>query len=162
TAQGTVGRGRMIRRAGARAGDRIFVSGTIGDAGAGLALLRGGGGALAPEDRAYLIGRYRLPEPRVGLGETLVGLATAALDVSDGLIADLGHIAEVSHARLIVERVPLSTAWKRLWGADAAALSRAATAGDDYEIAFTAPSSAREAVAAAAESAGVAIHEIGR
>lgn len=164
TALGSIETGRTIRRAGARPGDAVFVSGSIGDAGAGLAVLSGAGASLSEVDRSHLIGRYRLPEPRLALGQRLTRLASASLDVSDGLIADLGHIAEVSRVRIAIEapRIPLSAACMALWGKDTGASLRAATAGDDYEIAFTAPAGAREAIAKAAAETGVAIQEIGR
>jgi thiamine-monophosphate kinase len=156
SAFGLVPAGAMIRRAGARPGDPVFVTGTIGDAGGGLSVLK--------ENRsdAALIARYRVPEPRLALGPLLRGIASASLDVSDGLVADLGHIADVSHVRIEVDaaRIPLSTALKTLWGEEAAV--RAATAGDDYEIAFTAPASRRADVAGAAARSGVAVTEIGR
>ncbi|MGH6870822.1 MAG: thiamine-phosphate kinase [Rhizomicrobium sp.] len=146
TAIGSVPRGRMIRRKGARPGDLVFVSGTIGDAGAGLALLR-----RKRKSPTRPIARYRLPTPRLALGLALRGIATAALDVSDGLVADLGHIAEVSKVRIAIDaaRIP--------GGHDPVA---AATAGDDYEIAFTAPN--RAAVVRAAKRARVRVTEVGR
>jgi thiamine-monophosphate kinase len=161
TALGAVETGRTIRRAGANAGDRVFVSGTIGDAGAGLALLKDQSGVLSASERESLIARYRVPEPRLALGQRLIGLASASLDVSDGLIADLGHIAEVSRVRISVDaaRVPLSLACAKLWGREA--VQRAVTAGDDYEIAFTAPEPARGEILRAAEAAGTPVHEIG-
>lgn len=160
TAFGYVPAGGMIRRAGAKPGDLVFVSGTVGDAGGGLALLRGEGSG---EDVAPLIARYRLPVPRLVLGKSLRGLASAALDVSDGLIADLGHIAEVSKVRIAIDAaaIPRSPALRALWGDDPGAVIRAATSGDDYEIAFTAPAAKREAVLTAAAGAGVEISEIG-
>jgi thiamine-monophosphate kinase len=136
TALGRVPHGAMLQRSGARPGDSVFVSGTIGDAGGGLAILQG---AKADADAApYLIERYREPRPRVSLGESLAGIASAALDVSDGLIADLGHIAETSGVRIVVDAdsVPRS---ERLQRFDPDGLLRAVTAGDDYEIAFTTP-----------------------
>lgn len=161
TALGLVPAGGMIRRAGAKPGDRVFVSGTVGDAGGGLALLKGEGSG---KDCAPLIARYRLPEPRLGLGKSLRGLASAALDVSDGLLADLGHIAEISKVRIAVNAaaVPRSPALRALWGDDPGAIVRAATAGDDYELAFTVPAAKRGAVMAAAAGLGVAVSEIGR
>ncbi len=159
TALGTAPNGAMIRRRGARAGDGIYVSGTIGDAGAGLHLLQG---TLAHGEGAdFLIQRYRRPTPRLALGKALRGVATAALDVSDGLMADLGHIADVSAVRLVVEanRIPLSPALMRVWPGQEG-LVRAATAGDDYEIAFTAASD--ESVAAAALGLDVSVTRIGR
>src|SRR5262245_39161326 len=99
TALGTVPTGKMIRRKGARPRDAVFVTGSIGDAGAGLAVLKGEGVGLSDLSRAALISRYQLPEPRVALGPQLLGLASAALDVSDGLLADLGHVAKLSEVR---------------------------------------------------------------
>ncbi len=159
TALGYVPAGTMIRRSGARSGDGVYVSGTIGDAGAGLALLKGE--LQAGTDAGFLVGRYRRPTPRLALGQALRGIASAALDVSDGLLADLGHIAEVSKVRITVEadRIPRSEALRRLWvGRDG--IVRAATAGDDYEIAFSAPSD--PAVLAAGRKAGVPVSRIGR
>jgi len=155
TALGCVPKGKIIRRKGARPGDLVFVSGTIGDAGAGLALVRRG--AEAPRS---LIARYRMPSPRLSLGLALRGIASAAIDVSDGLLADLGHIADVSGVRIEVAcgRVPLSSGLRSLRTDPVAA----ATAGDDYEIAFTASASKRAAVASASAAAGVAVTEIGR
>ena len=137
TAFGHVPEGKMIRRSGARAGDLVFVTGTVGDSAGGLALLTG---EAQPEFREQLIARYRVPEPPVEFGPMLRGLASAALDVSDGLIADLGHIAEASGVRIVVEAecIPRSPQLAALWGNGEDAIVRAATAGDDYEIAFTA------------------------
>ena len=162
TAMGYVPVGALIRRAGAKAGDGVYVSGTIGDAGAGLALLKGERADINGDDAAMLIGRYRLPSPRLALGRALQGVASAALDVSDGLIADLSHIAEVSRVRITVEagRIPRSPALRALWGDTAEAIVRAATAGDDYEIAFT--SSSERRVVEAAKLAGVGVTRIGR
>ncbi len=159
TALGFVPVGKMIRRAGAAVGDGVFVSGTVGDAGAGLAMLKG---EAARDDS--LIARYRLPEPRLTLGKALRGIASAGLDVSDGLLADLGHIAEVSKVRIAVtaSAVPRSAALKALWGDDAESVVRAATAGDDYELAFTVPAERKAAVLLAAKAAGVTVSEIGR
>jgi thiamine-monophosphate kinase len=161
TAMGYVPAGAMIRRAGARAGDGVYVSGTIGDAGGGLALLKGEGADISGH-AGQLIERYRLPTPRLALGLALRGVASAALDVSDGLIADLSHIADVSRVRIIVEAgwIPRSPALRALWGDTAEAIVRAATAGDDYEIAFTA--SSEEKVIEAAKLGGVAVARIGR
>jgi thiamine-monophosphate kinase len=164
TALGTVAAGKVIRRAGAVSGDLVFVSGTVGDAGAGLAILKGEGKKLGAADRAALIARYRLPEPRVSLGPRLIGLASASLDISDGLIADLNHIAEVSRVRIAIdaERVPLSPACAALWGKGIATVARCATSGDDYEIAFTAPAKASARVFKASRAAGIAVSQIGR
>lgn len=130
TAFGHVPTGRMIRRSGARPGDRVFVTGTIGDSGGGLACRQGA-----------LLERYRVPDPPVAFGPKLLGVATAAIDVSDGLLADLGHVADASGVRIVVEaqRIPRSPELRALWGDSIDAILRAATAGDDYQIAFTAP-----------------------
>jgi thiamine-monophosphate kinase len=160
TAIGHVPTGAMIRRAGARPGDGVFVSGTIGEAGGGLAVLRGSSPRTAHADA--LIGRYRVPTPRLSLGRALRGIASSALDVSDGLIGDLGHIAEVSGVRLIIEAscIPVSQALHDLWGDSVDTIIRAATSGDDYEVAFTAAADAK--VAEAARQAGVRVSRIGR
>lgn len=157
TAFGTVPRGKAILRRGARLGDIVFVSGTIGDSGAGLAAI------LAKRRAPDLIARYRVPLPRLALGRGLRGIASASLDVSDGLLADLGHIADVSKVHILVDaaRVPLSPALRKAWGKDAAVVLRAATAGDDYEIAFTAPRRARAKVLAAAKAVSTKVTEIG-
>src|SRR5258706_8312921 len=159
TALGSVPTGRMLRRQGAKPGDVVFVSGTIGDAGAGLEILQGKAGPLIAGAREDLIRRYRLPEPRLALGRGLLGIASAALDVSDGLVADLGHIADVSGVHISIDAplVPLSAELVSLWGRETSACLRAATAGDDYELAFTAPAAARSAVADAARAACVAV-----
>lgn len=164
TALGQIAKGRMIRRSGAKAGDLVFVSGTIGDGGAGLSVLKGEGAKLDGRAREALSSRYRRPEPRLQLGQKLVGIASASIDVSDGLIADLAHIAEVSSVRIVVEaaRVPLSDGVRGLWGSSEDAIMRAATAGDDYEIAFTAPAAKRSQIEAAAKEARVPVSEIGR
>lgn len=163
TAFGHVPWTRMLRRAGARPGELVFVTGTIGDSGGGLALLRDGAGdALAAAHRNYLIDRYRLPDPPVVLGRSLRNLATAAIDVSDGLIADLGHIALASGVRIVVDApaVPRSDALDALWGGD---VVRAATAGDDYQIAFTAPAAHRADIEQTArEDGAIRVSAIGR
>ncbi len=164
TALGTVPAGRMIRRKGARPRDAVFVTGSVGDAGAGLAILRGEGVGIPDLIRAALISRYQLPEPRVALGPQLLGLASAALDVSDGLLADLGHVAKLSEVRVALDaaKIPVSAATRALWGQSQEAVVRAATSGDDYEIAFTAPISARSRLEELSRTSGVAISEIGR
>jgi thiamine-monophosphate kinase len=139
TAFGFVPQGAMVKRDGARAGDAVYVTGTIGDSGGGLALLKRQGQKLDDASRAYLVERYRVPQPPVDFATQLRAIAHAGVDVSDGLIADLGHIASASSVGIIVEgeRVPLSAPLKLLWDSDT--LLRAVTAGDDYQVAFTAP-----------------------
>ena len=139
TAFGFVPQGKMVKRGGAKIGDAVYVTGTIGDSGGGLAIFKGEKHALPDADRDYLTNRYRVPQPPVGFAQQLRAIAHASVDVSDGLMADLGHIAAVSHVGLVVEgeRVPLSAPVKALWGTQA--LIRAVTAGDDYQAVFTAP-----------------------
>jgi thiamine-monophosphate kinase len=117
----------------------VYVTGTVGDSGGGLAIFKREKHALSDSDRDHLIGRYRVPQPPVGFASRLRDVAHASVDISDGLIADLGHVASASGVRIVVEgaQVPLSAPLKALWGEDA--LLRAVTAGDDYQIAFTAP-----------------------
>ena len=138
TAFGFVPQGRMIRRSGARVGDAVYVTGSIGDSGGGLAIFRREKHTLSDADRDALIARYRVPHPPVSFAPALRDIATASVDISDGLIADLGHLASASGVRIMVEgeQVPLSAPLKALWGEGA--LLRAVGAGDDYQIAFTA------------------------
>jgi thiamine-monophosphate kinase len=163
TLTGFVPTGETIRREGAKVGDSVYVTGTIGDAGGGLELLRGKPPALTDwQDR--LIDRYRIPSPRLAFGRALRGVANAALDVSDGLIADLGHIAAVSEVCVEVDasRVPLSDEFRQMYGAGVPSLVRAATAGDDYEIAFVADARQRGRIHALASQTQTRVTEIGR
>jgi thiamine-monophosphate kinase len=163
TAIGEVAVGKEVRRGGAREGDRVWVSGTIGDAFLGLKVLRGEYPELSPDDRAALIARFRLPEPRCGLGARLAGLAHALIDVSDGLLADLGHICEASGvgAEIALPQVPLSKAAERVTAGDEAMRAKLATGGDDYELLLTAPPQAGEGMAALAAELSVPITDIG-
>jgi thiamine-monophosphate kinase len=138
TAVGWVPQGRMVRRGGAKPGDVVAVSGTIGDGALGLAAARG---EIADPD-GWLAGRLRLPTPRLDLRGALRDHATAAADVSDGLVADAGHIATASGLalELDLDRIPISTAaqaWLDAQGDRGAALVKLATGGDDYEIVAT-------------------------
>jgi thiamine-monophosphate kinase len=163
TAIGEVEKGKEIRRAGARPGDRVWVSGTIGDAFLGLRVLRGDYASLAAQHRAALAARFQLPEPRVELGPLLAGIAHAMIDVSDGLIADLGRICETSGvaAEVLLARVPLSPAAQAVVDVDEAVRAQLATAGDDYELLFTAPPEAGAKIAALTRELGLTITEIG-
>lgn len=165
TALGLVPRTRMIRRKGARLGDALFVTGSIGDAALGLKLAQGALTQPVHEaDRAFLLSRLHRPSPRLDFVASLRVFGTAALDISDGLIADLRHMAVASKARLQLDAqaVPLSgPAVRLLLGAPS--LRRAIlTGGDDYEVAFTAPASLAEDIAAAGSSAGIAVTRIGK
>ena len=128
----------MVKRSGARVGDTVYVTGTIGDSGGGLAIFKREKHSLNDADRDALIARYRVPQPPTTFAPALRGIATASVDISDGLVADLGHLASASGVRIIIdgEKVPLSAPLKALWGKNA--LLRAVAAGDDYQIAFTA------------------------
>jgi thiamine-monophosphate kinase len=163
TAIGDVADGAEIRRSGAKPGDRVWVSGTIGDAGLGLAVLKGSYPALADEHRAALARRFQLPEPRTTLGPRLAGIVHAMIDVSDGLVADLGHICEESGvaATVTAAALPLSPAARAVEAGEADLRARCATAGDDYELLFTAPREADAAILAASREAGVAATAIG-
>ncbi len=154
--------GSALRRSGARPGDLIYVTGWPGDAAAGLALIEGrlaGQGA----DRGALEGKFRRPEPRVSFGQRLRGVASAAIDVSDGLAQDLGRLASASGvaATIRAAELPLSRALYALAG-EARARDFALGGGDDYELLFTVPPAARAALAAVSGSAGApACHCIG-
>ncbi len=135
TAVGMVEPGTALSRSGAQVGDAVWVSGTIGDAGLGLAVAQG----LAPPD-AGLLKRFRRPEPRLALGRALVGVARAAMDVSDGLLIDADRLARASGVGLAIDlaAVPLSDAARARCPAAADRIALM-TAGDDYELLFTAP-----------------------
>ncbi|MGP9833730.1 thiamine-phosphate kinase [Marinobacter sp. NSM] len=153
---GTVTQGSAIRRSGARPGDLVCVSGPLGAAGAALDFL----GATNPGvDQQAILARYHFPEPRLVLGQQLVGRASAAIDISDGLLADLEHILEPSGvgAELDAKNVPMLPELRRIKGA--AALSLALTAGDDYELCVTIPP---DQYAALAPEAQVGLIIIGR
>lgn len=153
TILGEVPCGQALLRSGAREGDDIYVSGPLGDAALGLAALQG---RTTLDDAAYAQARQRLdwPQPRVALGIALRGIASAALDVSDGLTGDLGHILERSHVGACVEldAIPRSPALAaKLAGAERQlALACLLAGGDDYELCFTAPVAQRQAIAALA------------
>jgi thiamine-monophosphate kinase len=159
---GEVPSGQALRRDGARAGDDVWVSGTLGDAALALASLRGRVRVSARE-RALLERRLHAPEPRVALGVALRGVAASAIDVSDGLVADLGHICERSRLGAVIEweRLPVSRTLAAYLGR-AAARGAVLAGGDDYELCFTARSARRERVAHAAERAGIKVTRIGR
>jgi len=166
TLLGWVEAGRMVKRGGARDGDIVLVSGVIGDGGLGLQAARGELDALGADAVAYLADRYRLPSPRLELGRPLRDYANAAADVSDGLLADAGHIGEASGLAIVIdlERLPLSAAaqsWLAHQADPVAAHGALATWGDDYEVVCTvAPRSVDRMVAAAAH-VGAALTAVG-
>jgi thiamine-monophosphate kinase len=163
TAIGHVATGREIRRKGAQPSDRVWVSGTIGDAFLGLRALRGEYPKLSSEHREALAARFRLPEPRCQLGPALIGIAHAMIDVSDGLVADLGHICETSGvgATVMLPRVPLSPAAQALVAKDGELLTALVTGGDDYELLFAVPPEADDEIISLSRGLGLPITEIG-
>jgi len=166
TAFGTLPTGSMVRRSGARPGDALIVTGTIGDAAMGLTLRHDAqwGARLNAGQRDHLLARYLLPEPRTGLADALRAYASAALDISDGLAGDLAKLCRASEVstEIEAEQVPLSEAARALIAAEPALLARALSGGDDYEILAAVPAGKVEAFKAEARAAGIAVTEIGR
>ena len=161
TAMGEVPPGQALLRSGARVGDDLYVSGTVGDARLALEVFRG---QLALDAVAFESVRAAMeqPQPRVALGLALRGIATSAIDVSDGLLGDLGHVLRRSGVGAVVDvdAVPRSA----VLASQSLAWQRECTlaGGDDYELTFTAPAASAGAVQAAARRAGVAATRIGR
>ena len=160
---GSVPEGSMVRRAGAKPGDRVFVSGSIGDAALGLDLRKGAAWKLTDAQRQYLMSRYLLPQPRNALAEVVRTHASSAMDVSDGLAGDFAKLCRASGvaADIAAGKVPLSEAAKAVLTAEPAMREIALTGGDDYEIICTVPLAKAESFRAAAKAANVAVTEIG-
>jgi thiamine-monophosphate kinase len=160
---GAVPEGSMVRRAGAQEGDRVFVTGTIGDAALGLVLRQGATWTLTGAQREHLLSRYLLPQPRNALAEAVRTHASAAMDVSDGLAGDFAKLCRVSHvgAEIDAGRVPLSDAARAAIAADPPMLETALTGGDDFEIVCTVPAAKADGFRGAAEAAQVAVTDIG-
>ena len=167
TAIGRVPSGTMVRRTTASPGDRICVTGTIGDAVLGLALLtepdRAWASALSAQDRAFLIDRYRHPRPRLGIARGLRHHAGAAMDVSDGLVGDATKMMRASHVGAAIElgSVPFSDAARRALAIEPALRNRLVTGGDDYEILACLPDGLVEDFLAEARESGIAATVIG-
>jgi thiamine-monophosphate kinase len=167
TAFGRVPPGRMVHRSGAKPGDRVVVTGTIGDAALGLDIIRDGALAAVVADdaaaRQMLAGRYRLPQPRNALAKAVRDHASAAIDVSDGLAGDLAKLCAASgvSAAIDIESVPLSAAAATLLVRGAVSLDAIVSGGDDYEILCAIPENRFEVFAQAAGEAGVAVSSIG-
>jgi thiamine-monophosphate kinase len=167
TAFGAVPHGRTVRRGGARAGEALYVSGTIGDAALGLKLRRGDADALAwpmaEEARQWLVRRYLRPEPRTGLASALIAHASASMDVSDGLVVDCRRLCAASGlaATLDAAAVPLSPAASAAVGHAPDLLRTALTGGDDYEVLFSVRAGDEAAMERAAAAAGIAITRVG-
>ena len=158
TAQGFVPRGQALRRSGATAGDKLFVTGNPGDAAAGLQLIQAG--KMDQDDPC--VRRFTHPEPRIAAGLALRDLASACIDISDGLLADLGHLLESSGvgATVLTGKLPLSKRLLQLHGMDAG-LQLALTGGDDYELCFTAAPERQQAIEAKLKELGCAVVCIG-
>ena len=167
TAFGRVPAGKMVRRSGAKPGDRVMVTGTIGDAALGLDILKGGPVAAALADdagaRAMLIGRYRVPQPRNALAKAVRNHARAAMDVSDGLAGDLAKLCGVSGVSAVIDApsIPLSPAAAALLARDTDDIETIVSGGDDYEVLCTIPEDSFEALVQAAGQAGVAVSSVG-
>jgi thiamine-monophosphate kinase len=168
TAFGAVPHGAMVRRATAKPGDSVIVTGSIGDSALGVLLRKDAGLAkawrLADSERDYLLERYLLPQPRNALAAAVLEHASAAMDVSDGLAGDLAKLCRASGvaAEIDVARVPLSAAARAALAAEPALIETILTGGDDYEILLTLPPARFAAFRAAAQKAGVEATEIGR
>jgi thiamine-monophosphate kinase len=163
TAYGAVPSGRMVKRTGVRAGDRLYVTGTIGDAAIGLAIREGRGPDIPKAEKEFLLDRYLLPEPRVALAKVILMRASACMDVSDGFVGDLTKMLSVSGvtARVPIYRLPLSSAARAAVAARPDLFAVAATGGDDYELlAAVAPDSASVFEAEAAAT-GVPVAYVG-
>ena len=167
TALGRLPEGAIVRRSGARPGDRILVTGTIGDAALGLALRKDPGQAeawrLSAVARAHLTARYLMPEPRTAAAQAVRSYAHAALDVSDGLFGDMARMAKASGVavRLQAAQVPLSPAAAAVIAVDPTAFELAVCGGDDYEIVAAVPPQNVGAYLVALRDAGLAVTEIG-
>ena len=165
---GTLPQGSMVRRAGAKVGDHVLVTGTIGDAALGLKLRRDRGAArrwkLSVRLCDQLARRYLVPEPRNALAAAVRAHASAAMDVSDGLAGDLDKLCRASEvgAEIEVARVPLSDAARAALAAEPALVEVILTGGDDYEIVCTVPPSQLDLFVAAARAIGVPATQIGR
>jgi thiamine-monophosphate kinase len=164
---GAVPQGKMVRRAGARPGDRVLVTGTIGDAALGLLLRRDGSAAgrwgLGREQQDHLLSRFLVPQPRTAIAQALRTHASAAMDVSDGLAGDLAKLCRASGVAAQVElaRLPLSDAACAALAKEPVLIETVIAGGDDYEVLACVPAQEVEALRREASAAGVALTEIG-
>ncbi len=169
TVFGEMPAGQALLRSGARAGDDLYVSGTLGDARLALEVFRGN---LSVPAEVFDLARARMeqPTPRVALGQALRGIATAAIDVSDGLLGDLGHVLRQSRVGATLDTaiapdlLAANAHWKRATGifSSELQLEYVLAGGDDYELVFTAPASQRDAVQQASRQSGTPVTRIGR
>lgn len=164
TAFGVLPPGGALRRNGARAGDRIWVSGTLGDGAAGLRILAGTDLDRQCGGADFLADRYRYPQPRVALGARLAGLANAAIDISDGLVQDLAHICDESvvSAQLHTHRLPQSQAVRECFSDRDARLRLVLGGGDDYEILFSADADKSESLIDLSRELDLKLTQIGK
>jgi thiamine-monophosphate kinase len=165
TAFGDVPAGEALTRSGAREGDQIMASGTIGDGVLGLGVASDDWGQLTETHRAYSLNRFQVPEPRLALGQRIRSLAHSAADVSDGLIADLGHIGSASGLGAVVQAVdvPLSDAARAALDiAGQSLLPDLLSGGDDYELVFTVAPGSVDQVLSLGHELGVRVTKIGR
>jgi len=164
---GRVPSGKMVHRFGAQPGDRVVVTGTIGDATLGLDILKGGKAAAAladdPAARDLLVARYRVPQPRSALAQAIRDHASASMDVSDGLAGDLAKLCSASGVSAVIDvpGIPLSAPAATLVARGTADIGTLISAGDDYEILCAVPENRFEGFARAAAAAGVAVTPIG-
>ncbi len=163
TGYGLAPAGGILRRGGAKPGDMICVTGTIGDGALGLECARGAFPELDWNARDHLIRRYEWPDPPVALGPALIGIANAAMDISDGLVADLAHMADASGLRALIRAttVPVSDAAAEILSDSPDRLTTVLSGGDDYQILAAIPPQAEAAVLAAARTHGIAVTKIG-
>jgi thiamine-monophosphate kinase len=163
TAFGFVPEGKMVRRNGAKQGDIVYVTGTIGDSGGGLQIRKEKPADISARDRNFLLDAYHLPKPPVAFAQAVRTLASSSVDISDGLIADLGHLAASSGVKieLDAEAIPFSEALLAFRGNGADAIILAVTAGDDYQIAFTANPATDAQIQFEASIAGITVTRIG-
>ncbi|MGE0630132.1 MAG: thiamine-monophosphate kinase, partial [Hyphomicrobiaceae bacterium] len=168
TVIGEVPGGRMVRLGAARAGDIVFVSGTIGDASLGLALHKSPSQAthwsLSPDQTETLESRYLRPMPRLPLAPAVLHHARASMDLSDGLLKDLGRMCSASlvGADIEYERLPVSAAMRAVRAAAPDAAAAALFAGDDYEILAAVPAAAADEFASESAAAGIPVTRIGQ
>ncbi|MCW8915599.1 MAG: thiamine-phosphate kinase [Magnetovibrio sp.] len=166
TALGHVAQGQALTRSGAEVGDLVFATGSFGDAALGLALWQGKVMGLSREHEDYLTDRYARPQPRWDLGRELAkrGLATACVDVSDGLVADVGHVCQASNVRAVLEyeQIQLSSALEAALDLQPAFSVDVLSGGDDYELVFCAKPSALTDIEELAAIIGVDVNVIGR
>lgn len=160
---GWVRAGQDINRSGASAGDLVFVSGTIGDAALGLAAVQGAYTHLNPSSVEIITERFQRPQPRLDLGQRLFGLASACIDVSDGLIQDLGQICKASNveATLHCDEAPLSDTAHMLVADEPELLKTLLSGGDDYELLFTVPPEWQQSITALADELALSLTQIG-